>query len=296
MSSQMPHHSRDAQPPPHQMLAPTPFLETAPFVAAIPVQPVIATPTFGPTVIQQIPHSSSLDYLHSNNILTPAQNHVQDQLQRKHEKLQHLIQQQQDELRRVSEQLMIARYGVIPGVVNVGLPYSNSNSPTVVNNQYMGNLTPNHNTQVSLHHPTSHIQFAHTMMGHSSQQQQQHQTPISSNSERNSHIHHRYNTTHPNQHSEQSNSSTDLPPNPSQEYIQLEMSGEQQQRQHRMQQMMATASTSNVMPGQSSTRSGGSDVLQFQMNQEQAQSLFSGHQQDRSVNNSTSSQNIHQTN
>lgn len=294
MSSQLPHHSRDAQvqPAPHQMLAPTTFMETAPFMAAIPVQPVIATPPFGPTVIQQLPHTSSLDYLHSNVILTPAQNQIQDQLQRKHEELQHLIQQQQDELRRVSEQLMIARYGVIPGVVNVGVPYSNSNSPTIVDNRYMGNLTPNQ-TQTTLHHTTTHLQMPHPMMQHSSQQQQQQHTPNPSTSDRNSHIHQF--PSHPNQHSEQSNSSTDLPPTASQEYIQLEMPVQQQQ-QHQMQQMMATASTSTVMPGQtSSARSTNSDVLPFQMNQEQAQSLFSGHQQDRSVITSTASQNIHQT-
>lgn len=34
-----------------------------------------------------------------------------------------LIVQQQDELRRVSEQLFMARYGIIPSVVNVSLPY-----------------------------------------------------------------------------------------------------------------------------------------------------------------------------
>lgn len=284
MSSQMAHHSRDAQPP-HQMLAPTTFMETTPFVAAIPVQPVIATPTFGPTVIQQIPHSSSLDYLHSNVILTPAQNQIQDQLQRKHEELQHLIQQQQDELRRVSEQLMMARYGVIPGVV--GVPFSTPNSP-VCDNRYIGSLTPSQTQAPSVHHlQPQPIQ----MMGHPSSQQP---PPLPSVSDRVPHMH-QFPITH--QRSEQSNSSNDHPPNNQpQEYIQLDMSGGNTSN---VQQMMATASTSTSgMPGQSTSRSGtGSDVLQFQMNQEQAQSLFNAGQ-DRSVITSTTTtgQNIHQTN
>lgn len=56
-------------------------------------------------------------------MLTPAPNQIQDHLQRKHEELQKLIVQQQDELRRVSEQLFMARYGIIPSIVNVSLPF-----------------------------------------------------------------------------------------------------------------------------------------------------------------------------
>ncbi|XP_063698730.1 circadian locomoter output cycles protein kaput [Culicoides brevitarsis] len=255
MTSQLPHHSRDAQAT-HQMLAPTTFIETAPFVAAIPVQPVIAAPaTFGhPTVIQQIPHSSThLDYLHASNvILTPAQNQIQDQLQRKHEELQHLIQQQQDELRRVSEQLMIARYGVIP----VGVPYSTANSPTVVDNRYMTPNQPNllqpQSLQMMGHSPTSNANAAYQPL------------------------------THHQQHSEQSNSSTDLPPNAasSQEYIQLELTSAPNP-----QMMMSNVSANVAMPGQSRNSA---DILQFQMNQEQAQSLFDNSGSERSVITSAS--------
>lgn len=55
-------------------------------------------------------------------ILTPAQTQMQDQLQRKHEHLQHMIVQQQEELRIVSEQLLMSRYGIIPPIVNVCYP------------------------------------------------------------------------------------------------------------------------------------------------------------------------------
>lgn len=52
-------------------------------------------------------------------IITPTQNQIQDELQRKHEELQQLIVHQQEELRRVSEQLLIARYGIFPPLLNV---------------------------------------------------------------------------------------------------------------------------------------------------------------------------------
>lgn len=51
--------------------------------------------------------------------MTPAQNQIQDELQRKHEELQQLIVHQQEELRRVSEQLFIARYGILTPLLNV---------------------------------------------------------------------------------------------------------------------------------------------------------------------------------
>ena len=55
-------------------------------------------------------------------VLSPVPNQFQDQLQKKHEELQKLIMEQQNELRRVSEQLFMARYGIIPSIVNVSVP------------------------------------------------------------------------------------------------------------------------------------------------------------------------------
>lgn len=49
--------------------------------------------------------------------MTPAQNQIQDELQRKHEELQQLIMHQQEELRKVSEQLL--KYGILS--LNVSL-------------------------------------------------------------------------------------------------------------------------------------------------------------------------------
>lgn len=55
-------------------------------------------------------------------ILTPAQAQVQLDLQRKHAELQALIGQQQAELRRVSEQLLMAKLGIIPNQQNLHVP------------------------------------------------------------------------------------------------------------------------------------------------------------------------------
>ncbi|KAL1116944.1 hypothetical protein AAG570_004272 [Ranatra chinensis] len=42
-----------------------------------------------------------------------------DQLERKHEELQQLIVEHQAELRRLSEQLLMARYGLLPSILNI---------------------------------------------------------------------------------------------------------------------------------------------------------------------------------
>ncbi|XP_012281769.1 circadian locomoter output cycles protein kaput [Orussus abietinus] len=95
------------------------FLETSQYVAAVPVQPVV-TAAF--TAVSALPSSELLNQ--QGIVMTPAQNQIQDELQRKHEELQQLIVHQQEELRRVSEQLLIARYGILSPLLNVGVPYN----------------------------------------------------------------------------------------------------------------------------------------------------------------------------
>ncbi|XP_063228612.1 circadian locomoter output cycles protein kaput isoform X2 [Bacillus rossius redtenbacheri] len=90
----------------------------AQYMAAVPVQPVLAAgvPGAGP-IVPALPASEL--------VMTTTQTHIQDQLQRKHEELQQLIMQQQEELLRVSEQLFMARYGLLPQLqLNVTLPFS----------------------------------------------------------------------------------------------------------------------------------------------------------------------------
>lgn len=50
----------------------------------------------------------------SSAVVAGGGNHLQAQLQRKHAELQAIIGQQQAELRRVSEQLLMARLGLLP--------------------------------------------------------------------------------------------------------------------------------------------------------------------------------------
>jgi circadian locomoter output cycles kaput protein len=66
-------------------------------------------------------------------VTAPQQGHLQDQLQRKHAELQQLIVQQQEELRRVSEQLLMARYGLMP--INVGQVQIHFDASVAVFNQ-----------------------------------------------------------------------------------------------------------------------------------------------------------------
>ncbi|XP_022219616.2 circadian locomoter output cycles protein kaput isoform X2 [Drosophila obscura] len=108
-----------------QLVAPT-FLEPHQYLTAIPMQPVI-----GPFPVPPVPVLSPLavsgqgqgqqELLPGSVVMTPTQSQLQDQLQRKHDELQKLIVQQQDELRIVSEQLLLARYTYFQPVVQMGL-------------------------------------------------------------------------------------------------------------------------------------------------------------------------------
>lgn len=97
------------------------FLEPPQYLTAISVQPVLTSPAaFVPTSAAVIsPVNPSAE---AGMKLTAAQTHVHDQLQMKHEQLQQMIIQQQEELRLVSEQLLMTRYGIIPPIVNVCYP------------------------------------------------------------------------------------------------------------------------------------------------------------------------------
>lgn len=137
MSSSSVHSSQSVYqqshiPPPHVLKSK--FLEPPQYLAAIPVQSVIASNFPVVTSVLSPTPLSTPDLLSSNIVMTPAQNQVQDQLQRKHEELQHLIVQQQEELRRVSEQLIMARYGLLPAIVNVSVPFTTNVGITSTHN------------------------------------------------------------------------------------------------------------------------------------------------------------------
>lgn len=65
-----------------------------------------------------------------------------------------MIQQQQEELRRVSEQLMMARYGVVSPVVNVSLPFANENN--ACESRFVTNNEQNIQSENATHHIQSH--------------------------------------------------------------------------------------------------------------------------------------------
>lgn len=169
MSTQiMTHHQHPAVVSTSSIIS-LPFVDQPQFITSIPVQPIIATSTTFSTV----PVQQSSDYVHSNVVLTSAQNQIQDHLQRKHEELQQLIVQQQDELRRVSEQLFIARYGIVPSVVNVAIPFSR---PMITQDVSEHNMitTTSHMSQNPYQNPDPHqINHQHLQVPGQLQQQQQ---------------------------------------------------------------------------------------------------------------------------
>ncbi|XP_043518509.1 circadian locomoter output cycles protein kaput isoform X5 [Frieseomelitta varia] len=108
------------------------YIEQTPY-ATVNLQPVVSTGFAAPTapIISTLP---THEMLHQQGIvMTPTQNQIQDELQRKHEELQQLIVHQQEELRRVSEQLFIARYGILSPLLNTSMPYNATNACQQIN-------------------------------------------------------------------------------------------------------------------------------------------------------------------
>ncbi|XP_016999898.3 circadian locomoter output cycles protein kaput isoform X1 [Drosophila takahashii] len=114
-----------------QLVAPT-FLEPPQYLTAIPMQPVIAPFPVAP-VLSPIPVQAQPDLLPDTVVMTPTQSQLQDQLQRKHDELQKLILQQQNELRIVSEQLLLSRYTYLQPMMSMGLATGNMAAAAVGN-------------------------------------------------------------------------------------------------------------------------------------------------------------------
>lgn len=83
------------------------YLEPDPYVSAVSLPGVLPLP------LPPLPI-----------IVSPDQ--AQIQLQRKHEELQQMILRQQEELRQVKEQLLLARLGILQPLINVPNPYANT--------------------------------------------------------------------------------------------------------------------------------------------------------------------------
>lgn len=106
------HKSSDSAPAPQhgigaQYLDPAPYVGAAGAVGAVGA---VGVPGVLPLSIPPLPV-----------IVSPDQ--AQMQLQRKHEELQQMIVRQQEELRQVKEQLLLARLGILQPLINVQGPY-----------------------------------------------------------------------------------------------------------------------------------------------------------------------------
>ncbi|XP_063393779.1 circadian locomoter output cycles protein kaput [Cydia fagiglandana] len=94
------------------------YLEPAPYVGAVSVPAPMVS------VVPALPGMLPLSLPSLPVIVTPDQ--AQMQLQQKHEELQQMIVRQQEELRQVKEQLLLARLGMLEPLPAVSNPYLNN--------------------------------------------------------------------------------------------------------------------------------------------------------------------------
>ncbi|XP_050361138.1 circadian locomoter output cycles protein kaput isoform X1 [Nymphalis io] len=85
------------------------YLEPGPYIGSVGVSGMLTLPM----------HSVPL-------IVSPDQAQLQEQLQRTHRELQQMIVRQQEELRHVKEQLLLARLGILQPLINVQDPFTHT--------------------------------------------------------------------------------------------------------------------------------------------------------------------------
>ena len=192
--------------------------------------------------------------------MTPSRTQVHEHLERQHEELEQLIMQQKEELRRISEQLLMARYGIVPSIVNVAEPCTPNTSSSNINKN-AGNtstqLYTNSQHQLHPHHknhnpvcPSTEHPMQHQELQEISVCQQNTSEVDTNEIGGEKMVSYMQLTTvtasHLQQHLQQS-----------QNQINEQQQQQQQHQQHQQQQI-----------------SGESEVMPFQMTQEQAQILF----------------------
>ncbi|XP_058838658.1 circadian locomoter output cycles protein kaput isoform X2 [Topomyia yanbarensis] len=275
---------------------PTPFIEHQQYLAAVPIQPDTGfPPEANAGILSPIPSTVSSEA--GGVVLTPAQNQVQGHLQRKHEELQHLIIQQQEELRRVQEQLLMARYGLLPSIVT--LPFtadasSNDDSHSRCSNSasYLQHHQPPHSSQQYQTHPSltnqppnphshQHHQQQHHHHHHHQQQQQQQQMNIPPDQKPLFHPNQQHGFIDTGQPKLIVEPDTDmisympLTTVPINQLQQQPQSSQQSQHSHQLQMplsssVVGTTEVNSRAPGGSNSM----DLLQYQMGQDQVQILF----------------------
>ncbi|KAK8751563.1 hypothetical protein OTU49_009113 [Cherax quadricarinatus] len=80
-------------------------------IAAVPFSPVIPLNPVVTNLSVQLPPVPTTEGLRQSLVLSPDQKQLQDQLRRKHAELKQQILRQQEELRQVNDQLIMAQYG-----------------------------------------------------------------------------------------------------------------------------------------------------------------------------------------
>ncbi|XP_073974940.1 circadian locomoter output cycles protein kaput-like isoform X3 [Rhodnius prolixus] len=111
------------------------------------------------------PHSFAVVGVPPQSVLNVLPPQRLDQLERRQEELQQRIVEQQTELRHVTEQLFMAKYGLFPPVLNVTLPYTVSQ--TVPSSEmYVAQAIPPviiepHQVRVDEEQPSEHYQVPH---------------------------------------------------------------------------------------------------------------------------------------
>ncbi|CAH0390848.1 unnamed protein product [Bemisia tabaci] len=142
------------------------FYEMPPAVynlAAVPSYPIQGT--VSPNVPPELLRTSQPLVMASN------QSEIQDQLQRKHEELQQLIVQQQEELRKIHEQLIMAKCGFLPPMGNAPtLCPGGSESSTSVEAQ--ANYASRPAMMLNLHQPNVQAQSSEELIPYQMSQQQ----------------------------------------------------------------------------------------------------------------------------
>ncbi|XP_046673431.1 circadian locomoter output cycles protein kaput isoform X1 [Homalodisca vitripennis] len=106
--------------PPRKVAVMSEFVEPpVTYPVAIPLQPLAfaASSSIVTTVAPEVAVRQPV-------VMSSSQTQIQDELQKKHQQLQQMIVQQQEELRKVSEQLIMARFGLLSPILNVNVPVS----------------------------------------------------------------------------------------------------------------------------------------------------------------------------
>lgn len=231
------------------------FLEPQQYLTAIPVQPVIApfpvAPVLSPLPVRLLTPQTDYDatsgvinpsilmnqqdILSSPVVMTPNQTQLQEQLQRKHDELQKLIMQQQDELRIVSEQLLLARYTLLQPMMTMNYNSQPTEATAVGTSNGPRNYNFNNNNTVQ----PQFNQYGFAMNSAEIRQQQDQQLMMEQQQNLNEQMQH-HNQNHQNQNQHQVNNIHAQQPLHNQQHNNFSNIVQQQQQHQQDQQLFSS--------------------------------------------------------